>query len=472
MMGRSVYFLTGSDEHGQKIATTAESQGLTPRELCDKNVNEFKELNAMLNVKEDRYIRTTESNHKSFCQWFWCRVRDNGDIYKSSYQGWYNAREENYVNDRDAVATNYLDPDSGVPYERRNEESYFFRMSKYHDEVFRLIKTDEFVVRPESRRNELLSRLEKDRLTDLSISRKTLKWGIPVPDDEDHVMYVWFDALSNYLSGIEYSVVGLNKFWPADVHIVGKDIIWFHCVIWPSMLLSAQIPLPKEVFAHGFVQSQCGTKMSKSLGNVIDPKSLIKENKVSPDTFRYYLCREGHYGSDIKFSMASLIDMHNAELVSVLGNLVHRVLNLAIKKFESKIPKLDRESPLEIFEIAKNTLENLEKGINEKFELEVIASTGMNICRQANKYLSDEAPWKCKDVNRNRYVIRRVLEMIYVAAHILSPCLPKATDEIFVRLGCPKKLLIELDDPNGLNLVDGATVSTGPVLFEPMNTEI
>eukprot|EP01054_Gregarina_sp_Poly1_P006200 Gregarina_sp_Poly_1__6199@NODE_3285_length_1212_cov_75_507424_g0_i1_p1_GENE_NODE_3285_length_1212_cov_75_507424_g0_i1NODE_3285_length_1212_cov_75_507424_g0_i1_p1_ORF_typecomplete_len341_score44_05tRNAsynt_1g/PF09334_11/1_5e108tRNAsynt_1/PF00133_22/9_4e21tRNAsynt_1/PF00133_22/2_2e20tRNAsynt_1e/PF01406_19/3_3e09tRNAsynt_1e/PF01406_19/0_0098tRNAsynt_1f/PF01921_18/0_0011tRNAsynt_1f/PF01921_18/1_1tRNAsynt_1d/PF00750_19/0_002tRNAsynt_1d/PF00750_19/7_7tRNAsynt_1d/PF00750_19/46tRNAsynt_1b/PF00579_25/6_1 len=286
--GREVYFVTGSDEHGQKIANTAEKMGKTPIQLCDENVERFQELNSRLNTSEDQYVRTSTQTHQEFAQWLWSRVETNGDIYLSAYEGWYCVREETFVTERDAEANGFKDPETGLPLEKRNEVSYFFRMSKYHDRIYDLLKQTEFVL-PESRRRELISRLEKAPLDDLSISRSKFTWGIPVPStmaDAPHIMYVWFDALSNYMSALQYHQPDskLEKFWPADCHLIGKDITWFHCVIWPAMLMAARLPLPRTVFAHGFVNASDGLKMSKSLGNIVDPMESL--DNFSSDTFR------------------------------------------------------------------------------------------------------------------------------------------------------------------------------------------
>jgi methionyl-tRNA synthetase len=292
-----VYFVTGSDEHGQKIAGTAEKEGKTPMEICDKYVTGFQVLNQRIRISNDDYVRTTSARHKRTAQQLWKKCAAAGDIYLDTYVGWYNVREEAFVTETEAAANDYKDPDTGIPYKQVEEESYFFKMSKYNDRLIKYIEVDNpGFIQPEHHKSLILNRLKSEELRDLSISRTTFDWGIPVPEGfhDSHVMYVWMDALSNYLTGVnglqvndDGSIPGKEKFWPANVHIIGKDILWFHTVIWPCLLMSAEIPLPKVVFAHGFVNDKEGKKMSKSLGNVVDPHDMLDQFHV--DTFRWYV---------------------------------------------------------------------------------------------------------------------------------------------------------------------------------------
>jgi methionyl-tRNA synthetase len=290
---RPVYFCTGADEHGQKIANTAAEQGLEPLEICNKYVTGFQVLNQRLLVANDEYVRTTSERHKRNARQLWQKCADAGDVYLDTYSGWYNIREETFVTDSEAALSDYKDPTSGAPLKQVQEESYFFRMSKYKDRLIQHIESHPHFIRPEQHRNLILQRLRSDDLRDLSISRTTFTWGISVPEgfDPKHVMYVWVDALSNYLTGVdalqtESTDSSLKHFWPANVHIIGKDILWFHTVIWPCLLMSAELPLPESVFAHGFVNDKEGKKMSKSLGNVVDPHDMLDIYHV--DTFRWY----------------------------------------------------------------------------------------------------------------------------------------------------------------------------------------
>lgn len=465
LAGRTTLFLTGADEHGQKVENTAAKQNKTPKQLCDENVLKFQKLNESLSLGDHLYFRTTDAAHYKFAQWIWTRVRDRGDIYKSNYSGWYNVKEETFVTERDAEAHGFKDPATGIAYERRDEECYFFRMSKYHSRVLELVKNSTFL-EPETRRNEIVARLESSPLEDLSISRNTLKWGVPVPDDPEHVMYVWFDALSCYASGcaIHQEDSERAKFWPANLHIIGKDITWFHCVIWPAMLMSAELPLPAHVFAHGFVQSSDGAKMSKSLGNVVNPLEVL--SRVPPDTFRWYLIREAHYGSDVKFGVPALCDLHNADICDTLGNLIHRVVALTVKNCNSEVPDVDFKTLVDVAAVY-----NKAESAMERLALEELAEIALDICKTSNKYLTDETPWKIKDddVKRNA-IIRSTLEALYVAAHFFAPIMPTAAAKMFERLGKPPKKLFELSAEKP-NLPAGTKVCPGEVLFQRLDKE-
>jgi methionyl-tRNA synthetase len=298
-----VYFVTGSDEHGQKIAEAAERENVSPIEICNKYVTGFQVLNQRLLISNDDYIRTTSARHKLTAQELWLRCAAADDIYLDTYTGWYNIREETFVTETDAALNNYTDPVSGLPYKRVEEESYFFRMSAYKDRLIQYIEIDNpNFIQPINHKNQILQRLKSDDLRDLSISRTTFNWGITVPNGfhDNHVMYVWMDALSNYLTGVNglgviqndnesttLTTSNLQQFWPANVHIIGKDILWFHTVIWPCLLFSANISPPCTVFAHGFVNDKDGIKMSKSIGNVVDPHDML--DKFDVDTFRWYV---------------------------------------------------------------------------------------------------------------------------------------------------------------------------------------
>ncbi|KAJ8502634.1 hypothetical protein ON010_g19176 [Phytophthora cinnamomi] len=279
-------------------------------------------------MSNDNFIRTTSDVHKKFAQWLFQRALDRGDVYLGKYEGWYNVREETFVTETEAQLTDYKDPTTGTPFKKMQEESYFFKMSKYQDRLVKHIEEHPEFLQPEVRRQELLRRL-KEPLQDLSASRNTFTHGIPLLNDPKHVLYVWFDALANYLSAIGYPEGENSRYWPANVHIIGKDITWFHCVIWPCILMSTGIPLPKRVFAHGFVNAKDGSKMSKSVGNVIDPYEMI--GKYGLESFRYFIVRSAKFGQDMPFSEDDLINIHNSELADTLGNLVHRTVNISLR---------------------------------------------------------------------------------------------------------------------------------------------
>jgi methionyl-tRNA synthetase len=337
--GRDVFFMTGTDEHGQKIAESAEKEGLTPIQLCDKYVTNFKALNKRMCISNNFYVRTTLPKHEKFAQWMWKRAYDAGDIYLDTYEGWYNVKEEAFVPEKEAELAEFKDA-AGNPLKKMKEQSLFFRMSKYQDRLLKHIADNPSFIEPEARRKEIVGRLQEP-LRDLSCSRTTFEWGVPIPEfnekyEKKHVMYVWFDALSNYLSGIDYETGkgnaeywnGLNGEGGRATHVIGKDITWFHCVIWPTMLMSTGIPLYTQCYAHGFVQDKEGKKMSKSIGNVIDPNDML--DRFPLDTFRYYTVSQTPYGSDLPFSAEALQLLHNSELADTLGNLVHRAVRYAL----------------------------------------------------------------------------------------------------------------------------------------------
>jgi len=349
-------------------------------------------------------------------------------------------------------------------------------MGNYHDQLVKHINDNPEFIQPASHRNAILARLNGDRLRDLSISRTTFDWGIPVPDgfEKNHVMYVWFDALSNYLTGV--NALGVNngedgakdedlaKFWPANVHIIGKDILWFHTVIWPCILFSAKIPLPKTVFAHGFVNDKDGKKMSKSMGNVVDPHDML--DLYSVDTFRWYLCKEAPYGGELSFSEDSLRDMHNADLADTLGNLVHRATNLCGKYCGGAVPDVSPESAVKSFDSYREEYIAKVKG----FELEGGAALAMKAFREVNGFLTDKAPWHIKgkddeSVKARQIVVRSVLEAVYALTHLLLPFVPNGAKAIFKKLNTfPKNTLKDING-NLENLVVGTKIDVGDILY-------
>jgi len=444
---KEVFFMTGTDEHGQKVALKAAEEGTTPIELCNKYVKLFQELNKKLNISEDYYIRTTYPKHQKCSQWLWEKAWNAGDIYLSNYEGWYNLREEKFVPEAEAVKSEYKDPGSGNPLTLTKEASYFFRMSKYQDALVRHIhEHPEFII-PQQRRNEILERL-KEPLQDLSISRTTFDWGVPVPKefsektDEKHVMYVWFDALTNYLSGVDYPNGENAKFWPADVHLIGKDISWFHSVIWPCMLMSAGVPLPKTILCHGFVNGPDGRKMSKSYGNVVIPDDVLET--YSSDIVRYFVLREGVFGADFSFSENALRERYDAELADDLGNLVSRSLSLAAQHNNSEVPS---EPYTEIFSVEE--LKNKTREAYQTYQIQQAIEVALDQVRLANKWIATEAPWKNKgtspEESRKRLNdVRTMLESIYILGHFFYPVMPEKIVKIYDSLGTPMTTLKQL----------------------------
>jgi len=472
--GGPVFFLTGADEHGQKIANTAADQGKEPIDICDKFVIGFKALNQRILVTNDDYVRTTSERHKRTAQALWNRCAQNGDIYLDAYSGWYNIREETFVTESDAAMAEYQDTTSGQPLKRVEEESYFFKMSSYQNRLIEHIEQNPKFILPEQHRNLILSRLRDDDLRDLSISRTTFSWGIALPDgfNDSHVMYVWLDALSNYLTGIDgLNIEGsdgtpnLDKFWPADVHIIGKDILWFHTVIWPTLLMSAKLPLPKTIFAHGFVNDREGKKMSKSLGNVVDPHDML--DKYPVDTFRWYLCKEAPYGGELSFNEQSLRIMHNADLCDTLGNLVHRATKLCEKYCAGHIPDISppEKSPINLREMVSLFIAKM-----ENFELEGGANIAIGGFRDINGYLTAEAPWLKKGdeyAELRQIVVRATLETIFALAHLLIPFMPNGAGMIFRKLNTQPLSLNELK-MDCRNLKAGTKIDVGDVLYSKL----
>jgi methionyl-tRNA synthetase len=444
-------------------------------------VTGFQVLNQRLKVSNDDYMRTTSERHKATCRKLWQICSDAGDIYLGQYSGWYNIREETFVTESDAQLTDYKDPVSGVPLKETNEASYFFKMSAYQDRLIEYIVENPTFIQPDARREELLTRL-KEPLRDLSISRTTFEWGIRVPDgfDQSHVMYVWFDALSNYLTGCDALNVAAeagddsdkaahrSAYWKnaKTVHIIGKDIIWFHCVIWPTILMSAKLPLPATVFAHGFVNDRDGKKMSKSLGNVIDPHDMM--DKYSVDTFRFYLAKEAPFGGELAFNEESLAMMHNSDLCDTLGNLVHRGTNLCQKYCGGIIPDV----PVDASKLPFNLTILLEETqfFLSKFKIEAIANKTMNALRDVNRYLTESEPWKIKGddaaaVTARNTIVRTTLEALYVLAHFLAPFIPDGASSIFTKLNTSPRCISTDLKATLMNLSVGTKVDVGEVLY-------
>ncbi len=419
-----VFFLTGTDEHGGKIEKAAAEKHKTPKELVDENSQRYKAAWEKLNISYDKFIRTTDEYHESAVKEFIKKVWNKGDIYKGEYEGFYCLPDERYITETELV--NGKCPDCGRDVQKIKEEAYFFRLSKYKEQIVKLIKNG--LIIPEKNANEILSRLNGE-LKDLDITRKSVSWGIKFPFDESHSVYVWFDALLNYLSALNWPDGSeFKEFWPADVHLVGKEIVWFHSVIWPAMLLSADLPVPKNVMAHGWWTVE-GRKMSKSLGNVVDPIEMV--DKYSADAFRYFLIREKPTWEDGDFSESALKERINGELMANLSNLVARILTIA-ERFEGKI-----EGNPEIEDFIKK------QEIIEKFEKKDLYSA-LNLIfdsiRKINKYVNDKEPWKLQGKELAN-VLYNSLEAIRVIAIFLKPFMPSTAEKIEKKLGIKEQLL-------------------------------
>ncbi len=418
LKGDKVRFLTGTDEHGKKIENTAKEKGKKPKEFVDALVPEFKSAWKKLNIEYDRFIRTTDKDHEKKVQEVLQKVYDNGDIYLGEYEGYYCTDCEAYYTERDAPG--FICPVHKKKLEKLKEPSYFFKLSKYKDKLLKLYEKKPELILPKFRRNEVVSRV-KEGLQDLSISRTSFSWGIPLPFDKKHVAYVWFDALLNYVSGAE-------DFWPADVHLIGKDILWFHTVIWHSMLLSAGLELPKTVFAHGWWTFD-KEKISKSRGKVINVDELISIAGV--DGARYFLFREAPFGEDGDFSEKALIARHNNELANKLGNLVSRVAGLIEKNGAEENKKWG--TPFSMIKVEKD----VEKKI-ENFEFDKALNVIFAYIDLLNGYAQNEKPWEIHEEDFKKAVLYNLKEGILLIGELLLPFIPESAEKIKRQFGAKK----------------------------------
>ena len=433
LVGDTSFFLTGLDEHGLKVQQAAEKNSKSPQDHCDGMTPAFLNLWKELNIGYDDFIRTTEQRHIEVVQHILSEVNNSGDIYIDEYEGWYSVSEERFITEKEVDSGQFGDV------KKLKEKNYFFKMSKYQEELINKIQNDELKIQPESRKNEVLSFL-KNNLSDLCISRpkSRLEWGIELPFDKDYVTYVWFDALINYISSIGFSKDS-DKFkecWPADVHLIGKDILTTHAVYWPTMLMSIGLPLPKRIFAHGWWLTD-SKKMSKSLGNVVSPLALIDDFGV--DAVRYYLMSDMVLGMDATFSSQSFEKKYNSDLANDFGNLVSRISKLIENNFDSKIPNFSSNES----DLSKN-YEHIKLNNNlEELKIDKIINDIMNFIRSINIYMEKNEPWKLVKVDKEKAgnVLYHCAESLRLAAILLSPIMPKKTEKILENLGCSDKSL-------------------------------
>jgi methionyl-tRNA synthetase len=463
--GKDVFFLTGTDEHGLKMMQTAEVEKLPTLEVATRNALRFKQMDERLNVSFDRFIRTTEEQHHRSSQAIWQRMADNGDIYLDSYAGWYSVRDEAYyAEDETVVGDNgaRFGP-QGSPVEWVEEKSYFFRLSAYQDKLLALYNSHPDFIGPDSRRNEVLS-FVKGGLKDLSISRTTFDWGVKVPGDPEHVMYVWVDALTNYITGVGFPNENEKswRYWPADVHVIGKDIIRFHAVYWPAFLMSARIALPKRVYAHGFLFSR-GEKMSKSVGNVVDPFNLADQYGV--DQTRYFFLREVPFGQDGNYNHEAIVARINADLANDFGNLAQRSLSMIAKQLGGVLPQPGPFSENDKAMLAQaDSMIALAREAMATQQIHQWLNAVWAVVAEANRYFAGEAPWALAktDPARQKTVLYVTAEVVRQIAILTQPVMPTASAKLLDSLGIPE------DARNFASLGEAGRISAGATLPAPV----
>lgn len=448
--GKDVFFLTGTDEHGIKMLQTAKKEGISPRELADRNAAAFQRMAVALNASNDDFIRTTEERHYKASQTIWKAMAARGDIYKGGYAGWYSVRDEAYYGEEETEVREdgvRYGP-QGTPVEWVEEESYFFRLSAYQDKLLELYESRPDFIGPAERRNEVAS-FVRSGLKDLSISRTTFDWGVPVPGDEKHVMYVWVDALTNYITALGYPDENEAKwkFWPADAHIIGKDIVRFHAIYWPAFLISAGIELPKRVFGHGFLFNR-GEKMSKSLGNVIDPFTMVEHYGL--DQVRYFFLREVPFGQDGSYSHEAIVNRTNADLANDLGNLAQRSLSMIAKNCDGVVPARGElaEADKAILAQAVDALATARRTMAEQAIHQSLAAI-FGVVAEANRYFAGQEPWALKktDPARMETVLWTTAEIIRRVGILCQPFVPGSAAKLL-------DLLAVGEDQRGFGQVD------------------